>query len=132
MKTRYLVSPIGVLFLFSIFMSAANAETPIKSENDIAGSWLLESSANKLDGSRVDRGETWIFKNGQLEKKGLTLARSGTYDVPPMPFKIESGKLLVSVVGRPGKFTSFELVEKDENSMVLHSRSDGYLFFKHQ
>ena len=121
---------IHSMFLFVLFASSAAGAVDIKSDSDIAGSWVLESAAGRLDGSRVPRGETWIFGNGKLEKKGLLMARSGTYDVPPVPYKIESGKLMVEVVGRPGKFNTFELVEKEGDTMVLHEAVEGYLFFK--
>ncbi|MGR9106827.1 MAG: hypothetical protein ACU843_07840 [Gammaproteobacteria bacterium] len=130
MKRSLMVYLTNFLFLATLFGSAATAAVEIKSESDIAGSWVMESAAAKLDGSHVSRGETWIIGNGKLEKKGLLMARSGTYDVPPMPIKIESGKMLVPVVGRPGKFTEFELIEQDGNSMVLYAKSEGYLFFK--
>jgi hypothetical protein len=130
MKKKFMIGLINAVYLLGLFASAANAGVEIKNESEIAGSWYLESAAGKLDGSRVDRGETWIIGNGQLEKKGLLMARSGTYDVPPVPIKIESGKMLVPVVGRPGKFTAFEVIEKDADSMVLYASSEGYLFFK--
>ncbi len=132
MKKICTVRFISALFLFGLFATIANAEISIEAEGDIAGSWLLEKSSTTLDGPRVSRGETWIIGNGQLEKKDVLLARSGTYDVPPMPLKIESGKMLVSVVGRPGKFESYELIEKEGNSMVLHTKSEGFLFFLRQ
>lgn len=129
MKKSFMISLFNAVFLFGLFASAAAAAVEIKNEGEIAGSWLMESAAAKLDGPRVSRGETWIIGNGQLEKTGLIMARSGTYDVPPVPIKIESGKMLVTVVGRPGKFTDFEVIEKDGNSMVLYAKSEGYLFF---
>lgn len=131
MKKNILVCLFNAL-LFGLFMSAANAAVEIQNEGDVAGKWLLESAAAKVDGPRVSRGETWIIGNGNLEKTGLIMARSGTYDVPPVPMKIESGKMLVSEIGRPGKFTEFELIEKSGNSMVLHAKSEGYLFFIRQ
>ena len=132
LTTLETVSIILLVALLVLFTTVAKAEIAINSENDISGSWVLDKSSSTLDGPTVDRGETWIFSNGQLEKKGLLLARSGTYDVPPVPFKIESGKLLVSVVGRPGKFASFEMVDKDADAMVLHAKSEGFLFFQRQ
>jgi hypothetical protein len=130
MKKSFSISLINTVFLFGLFASAAAAAIEIKNESERAGSWLLESAAAKLNGPRVSRGETWIIGNGQLEKTGLIMARSGTYDVPPAPIKIESGKMLVPVVGRPGKFTEFEVIENDGSSMVLYAKSEGYLFFK--
>jgi hypothetical protein len=130
MKKKIITSLTHLLLISGLFMSLASAAVEIKEESDIAGSWLLESAAAKLDGSRVERGETWIIGNGKLEKKGLLMARSGTYDVPPVATKIESGKLLVPVMGRPGKYTAFEVIEIDADSMVLHASSEGYLYFK--
>ncbi|MCI0732991.1 MAG: hypothetical protein L0Y38_04095 [Methylococcaceae bacterium] len=130
MKKSLPISLINAMFIFGLFASLAVAAVGIKNESEIAGSWLLESAAAKLGGPKVSRGETWIIGNGQLEKTGLIMARSGTYDVPPVPIKIESGKMLVPVIGRPGKFTEFEVIEKNADSMVLYAKSEGYLFFK--
>lgn len=131
MKKSFRVSRVNAAFLFGLWVSAAIAAgVEIENESQIAGSWLLESAAAKLNGPRVTRGETWVIGNGTLEKTGLLMARSGTYDVPPVPIKIESGKMRVPVTGRPGKFTDFELIEMGGDSMVLYAKSEGYLFFK--
>ena len=130
MQINQMISFYGLFFVLSLFGFNVQAAVAIDSESDVAGSWVLESAAAKLNGSRVERGETWIIGSGQLEKKGLLMARSGTYDVPPVPIKIESGKMLVAVVGRLGKFNEYELVEKVGDTMVLYARSEGFLFFK--
>ncbi len=115
--------------LFCLSISPAYAEMPIRGDGDIAGSWLLEYSSQKLNGSKINRGETWLITNGKLEKKNIRLARSGTYDVPPADYKIKDGKLFVATVGRPGKYTTFTLIERAENMMTLKEQSGSYLFF---
>ena len=130
MKKMFLAALLNAVLLIGVSISATAAALEIENESQVAGTWLLESAAAKLEGSRVSRGETWIIGNGKLEKKGLIMARSGTYDVPPVPIKIESGKMMVSVVGRPGKFAEFELIEQSPDSMVLFAKSEGYLYFK--
>lgn len=113
-----------------LLIQAAYAEIPIQNDNEIAGSWLMESASQKLDGPRVSRSETWTIGGGELEKTGLLLARSGTYDVPPVDYQIKDGKLWLAVVGRSGKFDVFSLIERSTDAMILYGKSDGYLYFK--
>lgn len=132
MKNKLLPFLLTFSFLFCLSILPVYAEIPIQSGGDIAGSWLLEYSSQKLNGSKISRGETWLIANGKLEKKNIRLARSGTYDVPPVDYKIEEGKLIVGRVGRPGKYTTYTLIERTDNTITLKEQTGGYLFFKRQ
>lgn len=132
MKSRIIFFSIRLVAGWILSVAAAHAEIPIQNDAEISGSWLMESAASKADGPRVARGETWTIGSGQLEKTGLLLARSGTYDVPPVNYQLKDGKLLIAVVGRPGKYDEFTLIERTPDSMTLFAKSEGYLYFKRQ
>ncbi len=113
--------------------SAANAEIAIQSDTDVAGTWRLVRSATSAEGqAEVSRRETWVIGNGQLERKGIQLARTGTYDIPPAAYHLKGGNLLMEVLGRSGKYRTFKLIDKSDDSMLLHEFSEGYLWFKRQ
>jgi|GEM_PF-156727 len=127
MKNKFLT----LVFIITLLTSAvAVAATEIRSTDEVAGSWSLESSGANPDQGQLSRDETWVFEGGKLIKIGLKLPRGKTYDTPPVDYKVENGKLLVGVVGRPGKYSSYTFTELSGGRMTLKERNGGYLFFK--
>ncbi len=130
MKNKFVSYMMQCLMGWALLTSTAYAEIPITDDAKIVGSWLMESASQKLDGPTVRRGETWTIDGGTVTKTGLLLARSGTYDVPPIDYQIKDGKLFLAVIGRAGKFDEFSLIEQSVDSMILYGTSEGYLHFK--
>ena len=128
-STPALIQAFALCVLLSLAQATAYAEIPINSDSDIAGSWLLEYSAMRLETKNLPRNETWIFDQGTLAKKGLQLPRGNTYDVPPVDYKIVDGKLSVAVFGRPEKHMTYELIERSGDKMILKGGGEGYHFF---
>ena len=45
-------------------------------------------------------------------------------------FKIEDGLLKIANPGRPGRFFSYQVYEKDASSMILKGGLEGYYFLE--
>ena len=122
----------GLLFVMAGSPTFAETEIPIENEAMIAGTWDEQGTARKLDGSmRSSKGVVWVIKGGKIEMQGLYDPQTDkNYNTEPVDFKIEKGKLYMALLGRPGKFKSFTLVEKTDNSMVLKGLSEGYIFLQ--
>ncbi|CAG1770129.1 hypothetical protein BAC3_00812 [uncultured bacterium] len=104
----------------------------IKSDQEIAGSWLLEYTKKSPDDKdSKEMGITWVLKDQKLIIKDIPQARGNPYDSAPVDYLIENGNLKVGVPGRAGKFDEYELVEKTDASMVLKDPKFGtYFYFK--
>ncbi len=95
------------------------ADGAFQSEQEINGSWLLEYT--KISNQTKVRGDTWVFKNGTMIMKDIPQVRGDKYDSSPVTFKIEDGRLKISVLGRPGRFDIYSLVSKTADTMDLKS-----------
>lgn len=121
---------LPLVFIITFLTSAVVAETEVRAGNGLTGNWLLESSGSNSDQGQLARNETWAFEGGKLVKRDVKLPRGDTYDTPPVDYKVEDDRLLVGVVGRPGKYSSYTFVEMSGSMMTLKADNGGYLFFK--
>ena len=110
---------LGLALTLGFTQTAMSADVGFQSEQDVNGTWLLEYT--KLSGKTKDRGDTWVFNNGSLVMKDIPRTRGDKYDSNPVDFKIEDGLLKISVLGRPGRYDVYTLVEKTANTMDLKS-----------
>src|SRR5665811_119671 len=115
----------AVLLGLSVFGSAVYADVTLQSNEEVEGTWKLQSTKNSLtDKQAIDREDTWVFKDGKVTI--LHIPREGTYyDQPPVPYEIEDGKLKVAIIGS-SRFDLFTVVEKDDKSMTLKGKYGGY------
>jgi hypothetical protein len=124
------VNVASLLFVLSIFGTTAFADVELKSQDEVAGTWKLESTKNTASEKEVaaPREDTWVFKDAKLTI--LHIPREGKYyDQPPVNYEVEEGKLKVAQVGNP-RFDYFSLVEKTENTMTLRGKFGGFYYFK--
>lgn len=126
------IHAVVISLLLTLTSMAASAE-PIKSEQEISGSWYLvytKQSPGAPDADNKPMGITWVLKDGKLIQKDIPQARGDHYDSEPVTFVIEDGLLKVSILGRAGKFDVYSLEEKTETAMVLKDTKFGsYLYF---
>lgn len=111
--------------------SQSFADAPLKSGEEVQGSWKLEytkKSVNSQD--TIKREDTWTFNAGKVTITHIP--REGTfYDQTPVNYEVENGKLKISLLGRSDKFDVFSLVEKDDKAMTLKGKfGDIYHFNK--
>lgn len=119
-----------MLFVLSTFTNVVFADVDLKSKEDVAGTWKLESTKNTASEKEValPREDTWVFKDSKLTI--LHIPREGKYyDQPPVSYEVEEGKLKVAQVGN-SRFDFFTLVEQTENSMTLRGKFGGFYYFK--
>lgn len=123
-----LALPLLILTLSSSFVIAE----PIKSEQEIIGTWLLEYTKKSETTEETNpMGMTWILKDQQLIIKDIPQVRGGSYDATPVSYTIENGNLKISILGRTNKFDVYTLVKKIDNIMILKDTKHGnYLYFK--
>lgn len=113
----------------SLLTSSVFAETLLKSKEDVYGVWKLDHTKKSAASSEIlKREDTWNFNNGTVTITHIP--RDGSYyDQSPVNYEIEDGKLKVSIQGRPSKFDTFSLVEKDEKTMTLKGKYGDIYFF---
>ena len=129
MKKLAITALLSSSLLFSANLYAES--TPLNNQN-IQGSWALEytQQSKKLE-EIVKREDTWIFNSNGTVTITHIPREDGYYDQPPVNYKIEEGKLKVSILGRSGKFDVFSVVNKEEKIMTLKARfGDIYQFIK--
>lgn len=121
---------IAILSALLGLISSHAFAVAITSEQEIAGTWLLEyTKKTEQDSDPKPMGITWVLKDKKLVQKGIPQARGGAYDSAPMDYLIENGNLKVGIPGRAGKFDEYSLVEKNDSSMTLKDPKFGTLFY---
>lgn len=111
------------------FASRAFADVPLQSADEIQGSWKLEYTKKSESAQEMNKREdTWSFNAGKVTITHIP--REGTfYDQTPVNYEVENGKLKISILGRPDKFDTFSLVEKDDKTMTLKGKFGDIYFF---
>lgn len=125
------INTAAILLGLALFMPAVNADVPLKSKDEIQGSWKLDHTKKNVNSQEVlKREDTWSFKDGKVTITHIP--REGTfYDQTPVNYEVEDGKLKISLLGRSDKFDVFSLVEKDDKNMTLKGKfGDMYYFNK--
>ena len=122
---KFLMVFMGLAFTMGFTQNSVAADAKFHSESDVNGSWVLEYT--KISDQTKSRGDVWVFDNGSMVMKGIPRTRGGKYDSNPVTFKIENGQLKISVLGRPGRFDTYSLVEQTGSTMDLKSNL-GELF----
>ena len=119
-----------ILLGLSLFVSFVYAEIAFKTSDEVEGSWKLEYTKISMTANEtIKREDTWTFEGGKVTITNIP--REGTYfDQAPVDYKIEDGKLKISMLGRPNKFDIFSLVEKDDNNMTLKTKFGAIYQFK--
>lgn len=109
--------------------STAFADVPLKSADEIQGSWKLEYTKKSASAQETSKREdSWSFNAGKVTITHIP--REGTYyDQTPVNYEVEGGKLKISILGRPDKFDVFSLVEKDDKTMTLKGKFGDVYFF---
>jgi hypothetical protein len=123
------INQTAMLLALVFSANAVLADVDLKSKDEVAGTWKLQSTKNTASEKEValPREDTWVFKDGKLTI--LHIPREGKYyDQPPVSYEVEEGKLKVSQVGS-SRIDFFSLVEKTDSKMVLKGKFGGYYYF---
>ena len=120
-----------IILGLSLFASFVYADIAFKTIEEVEGTWKLEYTKKSMTASETNKREdTWKFEGGKVTITHIP-REGGYFDQPPVDYKIEDGKLKISILGRSGKFDIFSLVEKDDNNMTLRAKfGDIYQFKK--
>jgi hypothetical protein len=119
-----------LLPLLLICVTANSFAQPIKSEDEVAGTWFLAyTKKTEQDTKPKEMGITWVLKDHKLIQKDIPQARGDSYDSAPTEILVDNGNLKVGVLGRPGKFDEYTLIEKTDSSMVLKDIKYGALYY---
>lgn len=122
---------ITLALVLSVVASQAFADVPLKSGDEVQGSWKLEyTKKSATTQETIKREDTWTFGAGKVTITHIP--REGSYyDQSPVNYEVENGKLKISLLGRSDKFDIFSLVEKDDKTMTLKGKfGDIYHFNK--
>ncbi|MEE9356050.1 MAG: hypothetical protein V3U75_10720 [Methylococcaceae bacterium] len=119
-----------ILLVFSVFASNVYAEAALENSAQVEGNWKLDYTKPSMTSKEtIKREDTWMFKGGKATISHIP--RQGTYfDQPPVDYKVEDGKLKISLLGRPNKFEIFSLVEVDDSHLTLKSKYGDIYYFK--
>jgi hypothetical protein len=111
-------------------VSAAYADIPLTSDQQIVGTWRLEYTKKSQDTETTkERSDTWVIEKGKLVMKDIPQSRGDAYTSPPTDYIVEDGQFKVSL-GRPGKFDSYTLINRTDDAMVLKDRMGVFYYFK--
>jgi len=122
------ISLASVLLAACVFTSSVYADIPLESKEQVQGTWKLQyTKNNESSKDKIQREDTWIFKDGKITI--LNIPREGShYDQAPQNYVIEENKLKIPYVGRSG-FDTFALVEISDSSMVLKGKFGEIYYF---
>lgn len=122
-------SRINIIIASGLAASMTYAQgIAIQGPADVAGNWVLESTAIYLTGKRAPEGSKWVFgADGHLARtslykfsEGFGGGREGTIEEK---FEVKDGKIVT-----PNGDT-FTLIDKKPGTMTLKGPF-GYYFFK--
>ncbi|MDQ3775251.1 MAG: hypothetical protein M3461_13330 [Pseudomonadota bacterium] len=101
----------------------------IQGPADVAGNWVLESTAIYLTGKRAPEGSKWVFgADGNLARTSLykfseSLTESGREGTIEEKFEVKDGKIVTA------NGDTFALIERKPDTMTLKGPF-GYYFLK--
>lgn len=124
-------------FLIRIILSFAafcclpvQAEVTLDNNTDLLGTWALAGTAKDLDGEKRHSEQTWVFaKDGTLATSGYDKRLPGGNFSVSTQYEVKNGKIVADVVGRPGKITTYTVIEIDDDSMIIKQGIGQYMFF---
>ena len=119
-----------MLFGLTVFANFVYADSAFKTSEEVEGTWKLEYTKNSMSASEtIKREDTWIFKDGKVTITNIP--RQGSYfDQAPVDYKIEDGKLKISILGRANRYDIFSLVEIDNKNMTLKAKYGSIYQFR--
>ncbi len=127
MRRRSIIDIICASVLSTPFAFAQGIA--IQGPADIAGNWVMESTAITLTGSRTAEGSKWVFgDDGRLTRTSLykfsdSLTGSGQEGTIEETFQVKDGKIVTA------NGDTYSVVEKKPDAMTLKGPF-GYYFLK--
>ncbi|MGH9197971.1 MAG: hypothetical protein ACRD1T_19830 [Acidimicrobiia bacterium] len=117
-------SIINIIIASGVAASTAYAQgIAIQGPADVAGNWVLESTAIYLTGKRAPEGSKWVFgADGNLARTSLYKFSESEGTIEEK-FEVKDGKIVT-----PSGDT-FALIDKKPDTMTLKGPF-GYYFFK--
>jgi hypothetical protein len=118
----------AVMAVLMMAGTASWADMDLKDASEIEGTWILESTAARLDGKKVEEGAKWEFaKEGKLITTGkYEVAAAGAAVTMENKYEIKDGKISTDL----GHL--YTVVEKTDAAMTLRGPFGFYFFKKKQ
>jgi hypothetical protein len=125
-------SIINIIITSGLAVSMAFAQgVAIKGPADVAGDWVMESTALTLTGKRTEEGSKWVFgADGTLARTSLykfseSLGGGGREGTIEETFEVKDGKIVTE------NGDTYTVVEQKPDAMTLKGPF-GYYFLKKQ
>jgi hypothetical protein len=108
----------------------SHAEVALENNSGLIGKWAIAGLAKDFDGEKRLSSGTWEFRrDGALLMKGDDKRlSSGTFDVQTS-YRVEDGKIVADTVGRPGKTTTYSVIEMDAHSLIIKRQMGPFQWF---
>lgn len=120
----------AILSLIGFCSLPVQAEVTLESNAGLIGVWNLDGSAKDLDEPRRPGEQSWEFKeDGTLTTSGYDKRLPGGNFSVSSSYEVKDGKIVADVVGRPGKKTTYTVIEMDSHSLIIKQGIGEYMFF---
>ncbi len=126
LKTQYQIIVALVIGL----SFPAHAEVALENNSGLIGRWAMAGLAKDIDGEKRLSTGSWEFRrDGALLMKGLDKRLSGgSFDVQTT-YRVKDGKIVADTVGRPGRTTTFSVIEIDDHSLIIKQQMGPFQRF---
>ncbi|MCI0653659.1 MAG: hypothetical protein L0Y39_04175 [Methylococcaceae bacterium] len=119
-----------ILSLIAFCLLPVQAEVALESNAGLIGVWNMDGSAINLNEERRPGQQTWEFKaDGTLSMSGYDERLPGGDFSVSTSYEVKDGKIVADVVGLAGKKTTYTVIEKEANSMIIRQWIGEYMFF---
>ena len=120
------------LFL-ALSAGTLNAENLVKDPSELLGTWVLQYTSPQLDAGEQRRSnQTWEFLGGGklITKASDKRVAGGSFEIQTT-YEVKDGKIVTVTPGQSWP-TRYEVVKKENGTMVLKGGMEGYYFFQRQ
>lgn len=108
------------------------AEYALKDNSEIVGTWIVESTAPKLEEKKRPSTQEMEFKaDGSYISSAVDFRTGSSSRFSAIStYEVKNGNLKIGKPGRPGKYDRFKVYEKQHNYMILKGGTEGFYFLK--
>ena len=118
----------GLIFL--LVYSNVFAQVDIQDKSEIVGLWKVVATTPSLTKKKKITHEKWEFFADGTYKLSAPDHRAKGEVQTKSTYLIENGKIKVAVPGRPGKFSTYSIYEKNPSGLVLKGGLEGFYFLE--
>ncbi len=108
----------------------AHAEVALENNSGLIGKWAMAGLAKDLDGEKRLSVGSWEFRrDGALLMKGEDKRLSGGILDVQTSYRVKDGIIVADTVGRPGRTTTYSVIEMDAHSLIIKQQMGPYQWF---